>query len=549
MRILLRLLWLYRPYWGWASGGIVLSLAATLSSVALMAASGWFITAMGLAGVAGAAMNYYTPAAIIRALAMSRTGARYLERLVTHEATFRFLGGLRRQVFDRLVPLAPAGLEDLHGADVAARLVGDVDRLRDLYLRGVVPVVAGVLGALACVAVTAAMSGAVAGLLAVGLMVAGGGGSALSWLLGRRAARESVGATAALHRRAVDQIQGLAELQAFGADEAETAAFLDEARGLRAHQARADTLDAVARAATGLLASMAPVAVLVLGAPMVAEGSLGGADLMLLVFLCLASFETVAPLPAAFRVLPETLASARRLFTLIDRSPPEAAPITRLSPVVASAELLVTDLAFSHAAGPAVIDGLSLRVRAGERVALVGPSGAGKSTLVSLLTGLRVPTRGTVRVADHDLRDVEPETWRSAFAVAPQDARLFTGRLRDNLTLGAPEASDDAVRQACRIAQLDDLLARLPDGLDGFVGEAGTTVSGGEARRVGLARALLKPAPILILDEPTEGLDPAMERRFLGALDQALAGRTLILITHRRIEESLLDRVVLLPGR
>ena len=198
MRLTLRLLGLFRAYWGWMLGGIALSLIATLANVALMATSGWFITAMGIAGAAGVTMNYFTPAAVIRASALVRTGARYGERLVTHEATFRFLGGLRRTVYEGLEPLAPAGLETVHGADAAARLTSDVDRLQSLYLRALVPLVTALLASVVCVIVAwvhVPEIGLLLGLALTAVAILGGG---VVRVIGFRLVGERIAAAASL---------------------------------------------------------------------------------------------------------------------------------------------------------------------------------------------------------------------------------------------------------------------------------------------------------------------------------------------------------------
>jgi ATP-binding cassette subfamily C protein CydC len=191
-----------------------------------------------------------------------------------------------------------------------------------------------------------------------------------------------------------------------------------------------------------------------------------------------------------------------------------------------------------------VLDDFSLILAPCERVAVVGPSGAGKSTLVALLAGLRMPTAGRIILAGRSARDWDPEARRRLFAVAPQDARLFTGSLRENLTLGNPKAGEEAVARACRTALLEEVLAALPQGLETPIGAAGATLSGGQARRIGVARALLKPAPVMILDEPTEGLDPAMGRELLIRVLADLGGRSLLVITHDSVDGLDFDRVV-----
>jgi ATP-binding cassette subfamily C protein CydC len=539
-----RLLGLMAPYWVWVLAGIGLSLITTLANIALMATSGWFITAMGLAGVAGVTMNYFTPAAIIRACAILRTGGRYLERLVTHEATFRLLASLRRWFFDHLEPLAPAGLEAYHSGDLAARLQGDIDRLQGVITRLLVPLVAGGLAAVVCLVFVAAHDLRLALVLTLLLGLAGVGLPALTWALGRRPARVVVESSAALRVQAVDHAQGLAELLAFSAAEDHRARFLEEDRRWTRAKVETTNVEHLAQAASGLLANLAPWCALVLAIPLAQGGTLSRPDVVMLALLAMALFETVAPFPAALRGLTDLLASANRLFAIADRSSKQPASREETETPPERCSLVVDGLSFAYDTRHPVLTSLSFVLEAGERMALVGPSGLGKSTVVALLTGLRAPTAGEILLAGRPHRAWDPETRRRLFAVAPQDARLFTGTLRENLILGWPGAPDAVIDKACRLALLDDLLASLPEGLDTAVGEGGATLSGGQLRRIGVARALIKPAPVLLLDEPTEGLDPAMGRRLLEGLLADADGRSLLVITHQGIDGLPFDRVV-----
>jgi ATP-binding cassette subfamily C protein CydC len=189
-----------------------------------------------------------------------------------------------------------------------------------------------------------------------------------------------------------------------------------------------------------------------------------------------------------------------------------------------------------------VLTGLSLDLPQGRRIAVIGPTGAGKSTLILLMTGLIRPECGQILV--NGRADLDSETLRRHFAVAPQTPGLFTGTLRGNLCLGRPDAPDALLWQTLKLVRLDDFAASLPDGLDSWLGEAGLTLSGGQARRLSIARALLKDAPVVVLDEPGEGLDYQTEKSMLRGVVDALDGRSLLLITHRRAGLDLMDEVV-----
>jgi ATP-binding cassette subfamily C protein CydC len=337
----------------------------------------------------------------------------------------------------------------------------------------------------------------------------------------------------------------MAELLAFSADEDHRARFLEENQRWTGAKTATASLTHVGQAGSGLLANLALWSALVLTLPLVVEeGGLARPDVVMLALLAMALFETVAPLPAAFLGLTDLLASARRLFAVADQIPDRLPPHGEGAPPPDRCPIALERVTFAYQLRHPVLDDFSLILAPCERVAVVGPSGAGKSTLVALLAGLRMPTAGRIILAGRSARDWDPEARRRLFAVAPQDARLFTGSLRENLTLGNPKAGEEAVARACRTALLEEVLAALPQGLETPIGAAGATLSGGQARRIGVARALLKPAPVMILDEPTEGLDPAMGRELLIRVLADLGGRSLLVITHDSVDGLDFDRVV-----
>ncbi len=528
-----RLVKLFAPYRGWMAAGAVLALATLLANVGLMAVSGWFIAAMALTGLAGATMDYFTPAALIRFFAIVRTGGRYVERLVTHEATFRLLSELRVWFYTHLEPLAPARLMQYRSADLASRIQTDIDTLDHIYLRFLVPVGVAALGGTAILAVMAVFSGRVALATGVFLLLAG---VALPLYLQRRGAAPGgrlVESRAALRAAAVDGLQGLAELRVYGAVERQ-AQLMRQLSGQHIQaQRELSHLSGFSQGSLGLLANLALWCAVLLAAPQVSTGALRPPELAMLALFVLASFEAVMPLPQAFQTLGEALAAARRLFEIIDTKP-AVLPPPGPSPALSEASLHIRGLGFRYGEDvPWVFEGLDLDLPAGGRLALVGATGAGKTSLVQVLMRFWEYQAGDVRLGGHDLRAFQPEDLRRHVAVVSQDAYLFNATVLENLLLARPEATEAEVAVACKAAQIHDFILDLPQGYRTELGEAGTLFSGGQARRVAIARALLKNAPILILDEPTEGLDRATERDLLDAIGRLMEGRSVLLITHR----------------
>ncbi|OYV28670.1 MAG: thiol reductant ABC exporter subunit CydC [Thiomonas sp. 20-64-9] len=531
-----RLVRLFRPYRNWMLWGALASLLTLLANVALMATSGWFIAQMALVGLAGVAMDYFTPAAFIRAMAITRTAGRYIERLITHEATFRLLQELRVWFYRHLEPLAPARLRELRGADLSSRILSDIDALNHLYLRVLAPVGVALIGGAAIVLIMALFSGRVAASTLLFLLLAGVAVPLLTFRMGHAPGRALVDLRARLRSAAVDGLQGLGELRIYGGTQRQaqrigalTDAMIDQQRQL----SRATGLS---QGLLGLCANLAMWAALLLAIPLATGAAIAPAQLPMLALFVLASFEAVLPLPLALQMLGETLAAARRVFSIIDARPQIDETANLPVPQWAESSLLIDGLGLRYPGAPDgawALDGLSLQLQPGARVALVGPSGAGKSTLVQALLRFWEYQRGSVRIGGHDLRAWPGEALRAHIAVVSQDTYLFNTTLRDNLMLARPEATQEDVIAACQAAQLHDFITSLPEGYDTWVGEAGMRLSGGQARRVAIARALLRNAPLLILDEPTEGLDALTERDLLRDIATLMQGRTVLLITHR----------------
>jgi ATP-binding cassette, subfamily C, bacterial CydC len=546
MNELHRLWQLFKPYRTWMLVGTLAAILTLLANVTLMAAAGWFLTAMATAGAAGVAMNYFTPAAMIRGSAMIRTAGRYGERLVNHEATFRLIASLRVWFYRHLEPLAPARLQQYHSGDLLSRIRADIDALDNLYVRVLVPVaVANVSILLFTVFLLfyhplLALSGLTFLVLAgVGLPI---WSQARGLAPGRRIAEDE----GALRAAVIDGVQGMAELTLYGAAERQAQRIDGLSRRLIADQTRLSSDHGLTQAAVGLCASLSLWVLLWIAIPLVDDGRLMPPQLAMLALFTLASFEAVAPLPHAFQLLGRILAAAHRLFAIVDTEPAVAEPGTP-SPRPERFDLEFADVSFTYPDAPRpALSGIRLQVPQGTRAAVIGATGSGKSTLFNLLLRFWAPDSGSIRIGGHDILGFHGDDLRRHIAVVSQHTHLFDATIRENLLLADPEASQEAIESACRVAQIHDFIAELPEGYDTWVGETGVRLSGGQGRRIAVARALLKDAPILLLDEPTEGLDAATERDLMRALDRLMAGRTVLLITHRPSGLDWVDQVLVL---
>lgn len=544
MSDLKRLLALHRPYLGWLLFGVFLALLAALANVALMATSGWFIAGMAVAGVAGAQFNYFMPSAGIRGFSILRVASRYGERLVTHEATFRVIKGVRVWFYEHIEPLAPARLQGLHSGDLLSRLRADVDRLDRFYLAILLPIAVATIAVLLFTLFLALHSPLAALINLAMLGLAGVLVPLLVNALGSRAGRERVALEAELRTHVIDGVQGLAELMIHGADDAQSERIENASNAMIQRQDRLARLVAMSQGALVLLTGGAVLLGLLVTIPAVRDGLLPPANIAMIALFTLATFEVVAPLPNAFKVLGETMASARRLFALVDAEP--EVPDAKL-PVTASPEaprIEFNNVRFAYAGRDTVLDGIHLAIDPGERVAILGATGSGKSTLVNLLLRFWAADAGEVRFAGEDVRAWSGDALRRRISVVSQHAHLFNATLRENLLLANPDASEGRVMQACELAGIADFVSER--GLDAYVGEAGQKLSGGQRRRLALARALLRDTPVLILDEPGEGLDAQTEQALMQRLLADRPEQTRIFITHRFAGLEGMDRIVVM---
>lgn len=524
-----RVVELARPRWWRLSLAVGLGMGAVASTMALLAVSGYLISA---AALMPPILTLTVAIVGVRLFSVLRSTLRYGERLASHGEALRVLTDVRTRFFARLVPLVPAGLPGVSRGDLLSRIVGDVDRIQFLFVRGLEPpavavgviiaagIAAGLMLPLAGVALVLVMAGAALALPLVAVVAT------------RRAARRQAAARAALTDDLVEVIEGAAELVAYG-QSAARATRLEHLDAQLVALARRDAL--VTGLVGGLgtaLSGVALVAVLWVAVPAVVEGRLNGVLLAALALLSLAAFEALMPLPAAAQQMEGTIDAARRVDQILDRPPPVADPLSP-APAPVGHHIRLRGVVVDHGhGGSPVLDGVDLDWGVGERLALLGASGAGKTTLAELLVRFIDPIAGSITLDGRPLGDYAQSDLRAVVRLCAQDDHLFGASIAANLRIGDPGAGDGTLRAVLGRVGAGPLLERLPEGLETPVGEAGDLLSGGQRQRLVVARALLGRPRFLIVDEPTAHLDPSSATALMDDLLAADRQMGLLVITH-----------------
>jgi ATP-binding cassette subfamily C protein CydC len=514
-----------------------------------MSLSGWFISAAAAAGLVPATaylFNFFIPSIGVRIFAILRTAARYGERVFAHDATFRILEGLRVWFYCGIEPLAPSGLWRFRSGDILNRVVADIEALDNLYLRAFSPAVVALLVSIFVFFLLTAFDEWIAVLFwfvfVLATAVVSAGAARAAGPAGRLIAARS----GQLRFRAVEGLQGLAEIAVFGA----MASFREKVQrsqsALIAGQRRMAHIRGMATAAMHLLSGATVLGALYLGCGLVSAGRLDGAALALIALAVTAAFETAFALPAAYQFLGRTRAAGRRILEVVETAPPVSFTASqRLLPE--RFEVAFEDVSFRYRPElPQVLEQVSLSIPQGRRIAVVGESGAGKSTLAYLLVRFFDPESGAIRIGGTDIRGLREPDLRRFVVLLSQQSYLFSATVRENLLLAKPDAGDEELWQALAAARLADFVEGLPDRLDTWVGPTGQLISAGQARRLAGARAILRDAPVWVLDEPTEGLDRITEKALVESLMEVTAGRTVLWITHRLVRMELMDGVVVM---
>ncbi|MCV6593574.1 MAG: ATP-binding cassette domain-containing protein [Silicimonas sp.] len=520
--------------------GLALAALVLAMGVALLSLSGWFITAAAAAGLAGlgALFNVFIPSALVRFLALGRTAARYGERLTTHDATLRTLANLRLDLIRGLVQAPYRQAERLRASRVLNRVTSDVDALDGLPLRLVLPALAG----LAIVTLSTVATGLLAAPALGGVLLVGHGvlPSLLFWHGAGRAdkpARRSAAGMQAMRSRMIDLVTARDDLAAFGQLRGARHHFM---QAIRYHHRARSALDRFDRGIgfTLEMIGWSTVAVtLALATQMVRDDTLLPAQAAIAIFAALALTEAVAPVRRAMEEIGQMRRAASRILPMLEC---DTAQRHDVSLTAGPVELCGLELRRSPHGAP-LFPPLDLKIAPGEMIAITGPSGCGKSTLLLAIAGQIHPHRGHVSLAGHRVETVAPETLARHLAIVPQRHALVAGTIAENLRLADPEADEAALWQALEATNIAHVI-RARGGLEARLGFRGAGLSGGEARRLVLARALLRKPDVLLLDEPTEGLDGPGAARVMVGMRAALPQAVILVAAHRPEEIDAADR-------
>lgn len=558
MKALLPFIKLFKSQWLMMAVGLLLSTITLMAGIGLLSLSGWFLSASAIAGltvVTAHSFNYFTPGGAVRFLSILRTAGRYGERLATHEATFKLLTQLRVWTWRHLLPLSASNLQRHRQGDLLNRLVADIDALDHLYLRLLTPVISAFLTLLVMCLGVAWIDTQLALIIGTSLLLIW---LILPWVfyfLGKKPGVNQLHNKRFYRVQLLEFIQGQAEISLFGVIQEFRNRLTQAEENLLTSQKSMANIMAFSQALLILCHGSLVVLILYIASSGIGEFQPPGALLALIAFMVLASIEMLLPIAGAFQHLSSCIAAATRINDLVEQTP-DIIFNEKSTLEIKQGNIELKDIHFYYPDNEQknVLQGIDISIKAGEKIAILGQTGCGKSTLLSLLTREWQGKAGHILVDDQNIKDYSQMALTSGISVVSQRIYLFSGTLRSNLILAQKEINTTNQKQNENDALLISVLNKVglntltqgENPLDAWIGEGGRQLSGGEQRRIGVARVLLHDAPILLLDEPTEGLDKRTEREILALLFEFSKHKTVLMISHRLTAMNKMDNIYLM---
>ena len=530
-------------YKGWMLFASLLGFLTIGSSIGLLMTSAYIIAKAALhpsiaelqIGIVG-----------VRFFGISRGIFRYLERYISHEATFRLLAKFRVWFYQAIEPLAPAQLLHYKSGDLLNRLVSDVESLEHIYSRVLAPPFVAILISVLMFFMLGVFDFIFSIILLLSFLVAGIGVPLLIHFLERKNGNKIIHLRSQLQVLSIDGIQGMPELLIFGQEKNHQKKYELLNQKLIKQQRKSSLINGLHESLIGLIMNLTVIPMLIIATQKVTDSTLNGIYLSVLILGIMAAFEAITPLPLAAQHLNQSVNAGKRIFKIIDTKP-QILDQNWVSPKPIDYSIRFENVSFKYERNNnCTLQNISFTLGERKKIALVGPSGAGKSTIINLLLRLWDFQEGNIFLGEKNILDFNQIDLRNYFSVVTQGIYLFNDTIQENLTLGKSRATDQEIDKIINQVQLQEFIRELPQKYQSWVGEQGAQISGGEQQRIAIARALIKQAPILILDEPTANLDPITEQKIFDNLWQNIDDKTVLLITHKLVGLENVDEILVL---
>lgn len=538
---------LFKKQLWWMILSTSLTVTTILSSIGLMSLSGWFISFTAYASLSyqvAASFNFIVPATGVRFFSLARTASRYGERVVSHQATFKLLTDIRLWVYQKLEPLAPGHLLKHRKGDLLNRMVSDVDALDNLFIRVLAPTASAIIIACFAFFFFSFFNIHIAYLSALSILISGFCVPFFMGFIAKNTSRKLNLTLAQLKTETVEYIQGLSELIIFNQIETSQEKLQNLNEKVIQLQKKMAHFQGIGQGLIQLILWITITIGLYLSVTDVINHQLNGANIALIALGFLAMFEAVMALPTAYQYLGKTKSALNRLTELEKSKPFVTFSKTDHTPILKNYDIEFKNISFSYSNRNDGLTKFNLSINENQKIAIMGKTGAGKSTLLHLLARSFDVTDGEILIGDINIKNFSEDFLRKTVTFIEQKPHLFNQSIRDNLKLANEAKTDEELLKVLEIVSLKNHIESLEDGLDTIISEFGANFSGGQIRRLSLARALLSDAPIILLDEPTEGLDRKMEIEVIQAINKISQNKTVILVTHSVYAANEMEQIV-----